>query len=270
MKKLLLSAILYLSLNADTNIDNAVSNIIGVDDFNTHRNLINRIFQDSTSFYNKGSLDYIEISQALQNNNLLKLSLGYIQNIDMDFIFSHDPKKSFKNINDILRVLGQRNYITTSQVVVDNQLKWSIKVQTATAISPLRLSQELQSINCRIVDIKKEGNNKWSYYIDSRKASVYKAEDLVTKDSVSFRKPTKPYMVEIADTNLVQIESKSGNKWYPSIVFYDTNFNVIKIFESEELHKNLQIDVPTNCRFIKIDDFYALTNIKNGLTITKE
>ena len=71
------------------------------------------------------------------------------------FIFNSDPKKSFKNINDILKAIGIQNFVTINQSVSENQLKWSIKVQTAAAINPLRLSQELQNTNCRVVDIKK-------------------------------------------------------------------------------------------------------------------
>ena len=253
MKKLLLIIFLCLSLNA--NINQAVLGIIGSSDFNTHRNLINTIFKNQSYFYTNGSLDYAKISQTLQNNNLLKLSLGSTQTIEATFIFNSNPKKSFKNINDILKSIGIQNFVTINQSVSENQLKWSIKVQTAAAINPLRLSQELQNTNCRVVDIKKEGNNKWSYYIDSKKSSIYKAEDLVTKASVSLKKPVKPYILEIANTDAIKIDSNVGNNWYPNIIFYDDGFNVIDVFESESLHKNLRVDIPTNTRFIKIDDF---------------
>ncbi|AXK47957.1 hypothetical protein CRU87_02885 [Aliarcobacter trophiarum LMG 25534] len=268
MKKLLLIIFLCLSLNA--NINQAVIGLIGSSDFNTHRNLISSIFKNQSYFYTNGSLDYAKISQTLQNNNLLKLNLGSTQSIEATFIFTSSPKKSFKNINDILKTIGVQNFVTLEQSVVDNQLKWSIKVQTAAAINPLRLSQELQSTNCRIIDIKKEGNNKWSYYIDSKKSSIYKAEDLVTKASVSLKKPIRPYILEIANSDSLKIDSNIGNSWYPTIIFYDDSFNVIDVFESETLHKNLRVDIPTNTRFVKVDDFYALTNIKNGLIITKE
>ncbi|WP_418187063.1 hypothetical protein [Aliarcobacter lanthieri] len=268
MKKILLSIALCLSLNAD--INQAVQGILGNSEYNTHRNLVNRLFQNQNEFYTNGRLDYTKVSQTLQNNNLLKLNLGGTQNIDVTFIFNSSPKKSFRNINDILKAIGQQNFITTNQVSLDNQLKWSIKVQTAAAINPLRLSRELQSVNCQIIDIKKEGNNKWSYYIDSSKSSIYKAEDLVTKASTTLRKPIKPYILEISNTDRLSISSNNGSNWYPSITFYDNDFSVIEVFEDSTLHKNLQVDVPNDTKFVKIDDFYALTNIRNGLTVTKE
>lgn len=268
MKNLLLSAVLCLSLSA--NINEAVLGIIGEEDYNTHKNLINHIFKEKNSFYTNGTLDYTKISQELKNNKLLKLDLNSIKELDISFFFNSSPKKSFKNINDILRTLGYQNFITIKQISLKNQLKWRIKLQSAAAINPLRLSSELQSINCRIVDIKKEGNNKWSYYIDSSKSSLYKAEDLVSKTFISLRKPIKPYIIELAYAKELYINSLSSNTWFPKIVFYDDEFKILEVFESDTLHSSLRIEVPYNTRFVKIDDFYALTNIKNGLTITKE
>lgn len=94
MKTLLLIIFLCLSLNA--NINQAVLGIIGSSDFNTHRNLINTLFKNQSYFYTNGSLDYAKISQTLQNNNLLKLSLGSTQSIEATFIFNSNPKNLLK------------------------------------------------------------------------------------------------------------------------------------------------------------------------------
>jgi len=273
IKKLLLSIVLCIGLNANNaNINQAIKGILGDLEYETHKNLINHIFRTPSNFYADGRLDYIKISQALQSNNLLKLKLTDRQDIDVTFVFNSSPKKSFRNMNDILKTMGQQSFITTNQVTIDNQLQWSIKLQTATAISPLRLSRELQSVNCQIVDIKKEGTNKWSYYIDSSKSSIYKAEDLVTKASILLRKPIKPYIleVEVKNKSKLSISTNMGSNWYPSITFYDRDFNVIEVFEKNTLHQNLKVDMPNNTKFIKIDDYYALSNIKNGLIVTKE
>ncbi len=265
MKKLLLSAILCASLNAD--INQAVLGILGSSDYNTHKNLINHIFKNEQDFYTNGKLDYSKITAELEKNNLLKAQTSSANEIS--FNFNTNPKISFKNMNDILRAVGISNYTTKSQTTINNQLQWSIKVQTAAAINPLKISNELKSANCRVVDIKKEGN-KLSYFIDSSKASIYKAEDLVTKREVELRRSSKPYFIELGDIYRVNINSNIGNSWYPLVTFYDKGFNAIEVVEKESLEKSLKLTVPSGAKFMKIDDFYALTNIKNGLTITKE
>lgn len=267
MKKLLVSAILCVSLNAD--INQAVLGILGASDYNTHKNLINHIFKNEQDFYTNGKLDYSKITEELEKNNLLKANIGTVAGTEITFNFNTNPKISFKNMNDILRVVGIQNYTTTSQTTINNQLQWSIKVQTAAAINPLKISNELKNANCRVVDIKKEGK-KLSFYIDSSKASVYKAENLVTQRELVLKRTSRPYIVELGSMYRVNIESSAGNSWYPLVTFYDSAFNAIEVIEKESLEKNLKLVVPSGAKFMKIDDFYALTNIKNGLTITKE
>ena len=128
MKKLLLIIFLCVSLNA--NINQAVLGIIGSSDFNTHRNLINTIFKNQSYFYTNGSLDYAKISQTLQNNNLLKLSLGSTQTIEATFIFNSNPKKSFKNIKSITLPIRM---LPTSMILfiafIENN--WNIHIRLA-------------------------------------------------------------------------------------------------------------------------------------------
>lgn len=157
MKKLLVSAILCVSLNAD--INQAVLGILGASDYNTHKNLINHIFKNEQDFYTNGKLDYSKITEELEKNNLLKANIGTASGTEITFNFNTNPKISFKNMNDILRVVGIQNYTTTNQTTVDNQLQWSIKVQTAAAINPLKISNELKNANSRVVDIKKREKN---------------------------------------------------------------------------------------------------------------
>jgi len=108
-------------------------------------------------------------------------------------------------------------------------------------------------------------------YNSATNASVYRAEDLISSNQASLRKPTsKPYFVKVANASKVTISSSAGNSWTPVVVFYDNDLNIIGIVEKDSLHTSLKLDVPNNTRFIKIDDSYSLANIKRGFNITKE
>ena len=268
IKNFILIAIICVFANA--NLNERIQNILGYSDYNTHRNLINHIFSNENAFYTNGKINYSRVSQELQNNDLLGLNLGSTREIDVTFYINGNQKKSMKNINDILKVLGHQYFITKEEIVVDNNLKWSIKMKTASAINPLRLSQELQSINCNILDIKKEGNNKWAYSIDMSDSSIYKAEDLVNNTQINLRKPLKPYIVKVENISKIYMNSNTGNTWYPSVVFYDNDFNMIETYEDYTSQKSIKISVPNNTKYIKIDDLYSLANLKRGINITKE
>ena len=77
-------------------------------------------------------------------------------------------------------------------------------------------------------------------------------------------------MIKVQNSSKINIDSNTGNSWYPSVVFYDDDFKVIEILEKDSLHKSLRLNVPNNTKYIKIDDLYSLANLKRGINITKE
>ena len=260
IRKLILLVTLSVMLSA--NLDMKVKDLLGNSDYNTHKNLINHIFSNEANFYTNNQIDYTKIIQELSNNGVLKLNLPSTQNVSITFNVNKYPKKSSKNLTDILKALGQHNFVVQEEIVVNNNLKWTIQVKTAAAISPLRLSQELQSINCRIVDIKREGDYNWNYSIDTSDSSIYRAEDLINNKDLSLKKPLKPYMIKVSNAKVITIKSLNGNIWYPNVVFYDEALNIIGIYEENSLHKSLRLEVPNNTKYMKIDDLYTLANMK--------
>ena len=265
IRKLILLVTLSVMLSA--NLDTKIKDLLGNSDYNTHKNLITHIFSNENNFYTNNQIDYTKIVQELVNNGVLKLNLPSTQNVTISFYVDKNPKKALRNLSEILRALGQHNYVTKEEIIVDNNLKWTIQIKTAAAISPLRLSQELQSINCSIVDIKREGNSNWSYSINTNNSSVYKAEDLISNKQLSLKKPIKPYMIKVSNTSVITMKSGAGNIWYPSIVFYDDALNIIGTYQENSLHKSLKLEVPKNTKYIKIDDLHTLANIKQGRDI---
>ena len=268
IRKLIL--IITFSVLLSANLDMKIKDLLGDAEYNTHKNLINHVFKNENNFYTNGKIDYTKITQELMNNGALKLNLPSNQNIYITFNVNNDPKKALKNLNDILRAIGQQNFITKQEIIVDDNLKWTIQLKTAAAISPLRLSQELQSINCNIVDIKREGSYNWNYSIDTNNSSVYRAEDLVNNKQLALKKPNKPYMIEVSGAKVITMKSHAGNIWYPNVVFYDNSLKIIGTYQENSLHKSLRLEVPNSTKYIKIDDIYNLANIKQGINITKE
>ena len=268
IKKLILIITCSVILNAD--IDAKVRDLLGANDYATHKNLITHLFSNESNFYINNQIDYTKIMQELDKNGVLKSTGGANQRISFSFTANKDPKKTIRNISEILKSMGQYNFITKEEIVVDDSLKWTIEIKTAAAISPLKLSQELQSINCYMVDIKREGNYDWNYSLNTNNSSVYKAEDLIQNSQLSLKKPLKPYMIKIAGAKVINIKSVPGNIWYPSVVFYNDSLNIIGTYQENSLHKSLKLEVPKNTKYIKIDDLYTLANIRQGINITKE
>lgn len=267
MKKLILLIACSVVLNANLNVK--IENIIGSDSYYTHKNLINYIFSNKSAYYTNGVVNYPLLTEKLQSNGLLKLKYSSSQYIDVRFEFTGQPKKSLIILKDILKSLGHYYYFT-QEASFEDKFVWSIKLKTEAAISPLALSQALAKRDCRVTDIRKEGSYTWHYSIDSNNSQIFKSKDLITNNELSLRKPTKPYMIKIANANAINIQSQSGNRWHPNVVFYDNDLKIIEIYKDDNLQKNLRLDVPTDTKYIKIDDLYSLSNLRRGISITKE
>lgn len=135
IKKLIL--IISLSAMLSANLDTKVRDLLGEADYNTHKNLINHIFSNESNFYINNQINYTLVIQELDKNGVFKLNLPSTQDINITFYANKNPKKTIKNLSEILKGMGQYNITTKEEVVIDNNLKWSVKVNTAAAISPL-------------------------------------------------------------------------------------------------------------------------------------
>lgn len=269
-KKIFFLIVLTISLNANV-LEDKIENLIGQNDYTRHKNLIKYIFKDESKYYNGFNINYIRLVETLQENGLLRLSLGEPKDIFIKLNTNHDPMKSLKILKDTLKSLGFYYYFTQNLKYDTNNLIWQIKLKTAAAIDPLILAKELLKQNSKIVNIKREGENHWEYSIDTNFSTLNNTIDITSNEKRVLRKPLKPYMLKVENVNKLIIFSRVLNHWFPSIVFYDKHLNVLDIVKKDAVHRRLKVSVPKDTRYIKIDDLYTLINIKRGITvITKE
>lgn len=267
LKVFISSLLLFASLNANS-FNEKIINIIGYDEFQQNKGLIDHLFSNQEAFYNNNSLNYLSVMQKLKDNGLLSMGYNQPQEISITFNINHDPVKSLKIISDSLKALGYYHYFTKHLIYDENKtLTWEITLKTEAAIDPLMLSIELANHNCEFIDIRKEGHTKWVYDINTSNSVLSQAVLITSGERVDFRKPLKPYFVKIEKALSLEILSKPGNQWFPQVVFYDRHLNILNIFKEDSEHKNLQLEIPEETKYIKIDDIYTLVNIKRGLSV---
>lgn len=268
MLKIFLSTIILIaSLNA-ASLNERIINIIGYDEYRINKGLIDHLFSNKKAYYKNGSLNYILVMSKLKHNGLLRVGFNSPQNVEITFNISHDPIKSLKIISDSLKALGYYHYFTKKLVYDENtKLTWTITLKTEAAIDPLMLSKELFKHNSLIFDVKKEGNTKWMYTINTSKSTIFKAKKMIKGEKVDFRKPLKPYFINIDKAASINILSKPGNQWFPYVVFYDTHLNILDIVKEDKLYKSIRLEIPEETKYIKINDIYTLANLKRGLSV---
>lgn len=269
MLKIFVSTIiLFVSLSANS-FNQKIINIIGYDEYRVNKGLIDHLFSNENSYYKNGSLNYIPVIEKLKHNGLLKVGFNSPQDVTITFNVNHDPIKSLKIISDSLKALGYYHYFTKQLIYDENtNLKWTITLKAEAAIDPLMLSKELFKHNSLIIDIKKEGYTQWMYSINTSNSTLSRAKLVIAGEEVKFRKPLKPYFIKINKANSINILSRPGNQWFPSIVFYDKHLNILNIIKEDNKHTSINLEVPEDTRYIKINDIYTLANIKRGLSVT--
>lgn len=74
-------------------------------------------------------------------------------------------------------------------------------------------------------------------------------------------------MVSIEKASNLTVVSKPGNQWFPNIVFYDKDLNILDIVKEDKKSASLRLTIPENTTYVKIDDLYMLENIRRGLSV---
>lgn len=269
IKTLILIITCAVVLNA--NVNEAIKNLLGSNEYATHKNLINYVFSNKQSYLNYDkSLKYHLIVRKLQNNGLLKLKYKAVKYIDISFELKGNKTKSLFILKDILKSLGHYYYFTQEAIYENDKLIWKIKLKTQAAINPLKLSTLLTKNNSKISGIFREGMYKWRYSLDFSNARIYKAKNLILNDEITLKKSIRPYFIEVSNLIALTIKSNIGNRWHPNVVFYDEELNIIEIYKDDSLQKSLRLDVPIDTKYIKIDDLHSLYNLRRGMSISKE
>lgn len=98
-------------LNAE-GFNQKIVNIIGYNEFNENRGLIDHLFSNKAAFYKNGSMNYVAVMQQLKSNGLLRVGLDEPKQVTITFQISHDPIKSIKIVSDSLKALGYYYYFT--------------------------------------------------------------------------------------------------------------------------------------------------------------
>ncbi len=270
IKKVVLAS-LFLVLNLNADLKTQVKNMLGEEKFQTHQNLINFVFSNEERFYRGNRLNYTLVSQKLEENNLLDLQLPQESHLNIRFEILGNYKKAMFILKDSLKSMGYFYYFTKNADTKANFYIWNIDLKTQVAINPLRLSKLLAVTNSKIVKIIKEGDYSYVYKIDFTNSLLPNAYNMYYKNQIDLKKPFEPYFVRLDNkTSALKITAKYGNNWHPNVVFYDRDFNIIKIIKENRVYKNLSVEVPYKAKYMKINDLFSLSNLKRGIRIAKE
>lgn len=271
MIKVLLSFLLLVSFINGAILEQKIENLIDSKNYIKHKNLVDSLTKDRESFYVSERLNYSNILNMLNENGLLKLRFDSPKDVKISFSVDSYPMLAIKILKDTLSNLGYSYYFTDYLSYDDNKtLKWKISFKSEYMLDPYIFNKELSKNEAIIIDIQKLSETSWGYKIDVNNAKIAQAIKIEKNEKVKLLKPLKAYLLRVKDGKQLRVISRKLNHWFPSIIFYSKDLNVLGVVKKSRVYRGVKVKIPNNTYYIRIDDVYTLLNIKRGLTIIVE
>ncbi len=269
MKKIIIIWIVLTAIATANILDEKVRNLMQESNYQSHKKLTKILFRNKEQFYKNEKLNLPKIINTLKENGLLKLNHSIPKKMELGFKVSKNPIKTIKIVEDIFKSMGYY-YIFTKKASLtkDGIFVWTINIQTKNMPDPSELIKRLYNQNIKVVDISRYGKNSMSYELETSYSRITAMQVVPSNKIVNLKKPFKEYFLSISpDSYEINIKSNNQDRWYPYIVYFDINLQVLKVIRKKTKIKKLATTIPTATRYIKIGDNFNLKNIKTGLTV---
>ncbi|MBX7490707.1 hypothetical protein K4G58_05015 [Helicobacter sp. Faydin-H64] len=271
---MVLFAVLSLnSLFAQTQIlqnpvDYKVMQLLGVEDYKINQKFIQRLFNNQGYFLDgKGQPDLYKISRTLKQNGLLKLTFKKPMELEIAFVVQNDPKTFVSALYDVLEAMGYYYFLVKQSLLDEKQFKFVLSMNTEYAIDPTLLQEKLSEYGYSVQSIERTSISQWSYHVVLFDFKYPKASALSLNEPHYKASLKGEYWYSINKGEKLDVKSSNNIAWYPKIIFYDEELNVLEIVSSSKLMREIQKTIPKNTKFIKITDTYLPITTKNGLVV---
>ncbi|WP_456478953.1 hypothetical protein [Nautilia sp.] len=252
MKKIFL--VLLMSVLSFSDNTKLIENIIGKEKFSTYKELLEPVMRETS---------LIKTLQYLQNNGLLDIFFNKPKMIHPTFIFiNNNPVFNTKTLYDTLNYLG---YYYFYPVKIQNTDKYEITMEMKSAhyIDPVLFTKTVSQKGCKIISLIKREN--YIYTLDCKNDHLDVLKIINKKTKLLNAKGI--YWVASNGFRKALISSSKLDNWYPYIVFFDKNLNILNIISKENSTRSVYIDIPPECKYIKITDTFSKENFKRGIYI---
>ncbi len=258
--------IFFLTSLFSKDIESAIKDIVGLKEYKSKKKFIEIIFKDKDYFNKNGFLDYNKILQKLRDEGLLKLK-DSTSLLKVAFTTKQTNLQIFlKVVKDTLSSLGFNNIYTIKSIKRGEKFVWVVSLGNNYMLDPLLFSKKLLEKNVYIEDMKRYSLTNWNYVLNSSNA-VLVPEKLEYNDIIKLSKTMSAYWINIEGSRRIQIQSSINNNWHPYVVLYNKDLKIISSIKRNKKSQKLSLNIPADAVYMKIDDFYTIKNIKDGLSI---
>lgn len=268
VKKLYCILFLVLFLWGD-GIDESIENFIGKESFYTNQNFINRLFKDKQKFYTSGhNLDYYVILKTLKDNGLLELVFKRPSEVRLSFRAKTKPIFLTHTINNTLSSLGYSYFTVSKAQYSQSQSELTFLLVTEHIVDPVVMLNELKKRGLGAKSVYRVNSFDWVYELEIQDWVIMNAIRLEKAGRLELKNISGEYWFETKKAGSLKI-TKRNNKvdWFPRIVLFDKNLQILEIVTQESLAKSAEISITDQTAFVMVTDLNNPARLKYGITI---
>lgn len=265
----LLAIQLYAQTPATQNpIDYKVMQLLGVQEYKTNQKFIQRLFSNQGYYLSDAKQpDLYKISNTLKQNGLLKLTFKQPMELEISFSVSENPATFTSVLYDVLNEMGYYYFLLKESSLEEQKFKFILSMNTEYAIDPTLLQEKLHHYGYRVQSIERSSIHQWNYTITNHTFQYPKATKLTTNETNHKANLKGEYWYQIEQGKRLEVKSSNGILWYPKLIFFDKNLNILEITSSQKSSQAIQKEIPKGAMFVKITDTYLPITTKNGLDV---
>jgi hypothetical protein len=253
MKKFLFVILIISTLFADN--AKFIKSLIGEDKFNNYYELLKPVL-------NENSL--VKTIEYLQNNGLLDIFFDKPEIIHPHFIFlDNNPVFNTKILYNTLNYMGYYYFYPIKIKKSEKSYSLTLEMRSTHYIDPLVFINTIKQKGCRVKSISK--TDDYIYTIDC-KNEFLNATSVINK-KIKLLNAKGIYWINPNGFKKILISTSKLDNWYPHIVFFDKNLNILNIISRQNSQKIIYLNLSAECKYIKITDTFSKVNFKRGIYI---
>lgn len=286
MTKKILSLITFLTflcvLNAQISQDSMqplslqekIKSFMSPQSYRSNENFIRKIFSNEASFYTNKRLDIPKILKTLKANGLMNLKLNKPSNVQVSFKINHflntdnAPSVMFLSYatSNLLSNMGYSYFYVTHAQKAQNQIALTYTLNSESNIDPTLIVDNLNRRGYDVLDVKKAQENHYIYDVSLRKSNLTNT-DSITKGSRDLVKLNGKYWLSISGIGTLNITTRDNVSWYPKILMFDSNMNVVEAIMAQKPSNNYSLHINDKIQYIMITDNYNASVLRNGISV---
>lgn len=269
VKKIFYILIASLGLWGD-GVDESIENFVGKESFYTNQNFINRLFKEKQKFYtSEHHLDYHAILKTLKDNGLLDLVFKQPSEVRITFKAKTKPIFLIRMINNVLSSLGYSYFTISKAQYIQDQSILTFSLVTEHIVDPVVILNEFKKRGFISLLVKKETNFNWLYELEMQDWVIVGATILDHTTRVELKNISGEYWFAPKRAGNLEI-MKKGNRvgWFPRIVLFDKNLQILEIITQETLVKSVGVNVTDQTAFVMVTDLNNPARLKYGISVS--